>query len=161
MDFNPKSHIIKHWRITHPEMIDMPRIEFRISGRFKDALSRQVSEAMDIYFTKDNILNSKSEYVKNCISRLTVGEQDWERKERERQEELDELVEKDEVEKFKQDILRKRKIRDYEKTRDREEENESKRESANTPPPSKSSEEEADVSSHEEYKDESTDEPNE
>ena len=116
---------------------------------------------MDIYFTKDNILNSKSEYVKNCISRLTVGEQDWERKERERQEELDELVEKDEVEKFKQDILRKRKIRDYEKTRDREEENESKRESANTPPPSKSSEEEADVSSHEEYKDESTGETNE
>ena len=102
-----------------------------------NALSRQVSEAMNIFFTEDNILNSKS--VRNCISRLTVGEQDWERKERERQEELDELVEKDEVEKFKQDILKKRKIRDYEKTRDRGEENEGKRESANTPPPSKSS----------------------
>ena len=108
-DFNPKSHIVKHWRTSHSDMIDKPRVEFRMSGRFKDALSRQVSEAMDIYHTTDNILNSKSEYINNCISRLTVNEQDWERKVREKQEEQDELEEMEKVEDFKNLILERRK----------------------------------------------------
>ena len=88
-----------------PEILDMPRMEFKITGRFEDALSRQVAEAMDIFYSRDRILNSKSEYIKNCISRLTLNETEWERKERERREEADELIKKDEIEKFKKDIL--------------------------------------------------------
>ena len=51
----------------------MPRKDFKITGRFKDALSRQVGEAMDgqhIFYSKDNILNSR--YANNCIHSLTV-----------------------------------------------------------------------------------------
>ena len=86
-DFSPKSHIIKNWRIMHLDFLDMPRMEFKITGRYKDALSRQV--AMEIFYSRDHILNSKSEYIKNCINRLTVNKPEWERKER---EEADEII---------------------------------------------------------------------
>ena len=47
------------------------------------------------------LLNSKSEYVQNCISRIAVSEETWERKERERREEEEEKQEKENLERFK------------------------------------------------------------
>ena len=74
---------------------------FTVLALFKDALSRQISEAIRIHYSVDNILNSKSEYMSNKISRLTIEEDAWERKERSRLEEEEEKVAKEEVEKFK------------------------------------------------------------
>ena len=111
-DFSVKSHIIKHWRLAHPDDLDMPVIKFRITGMFRDALSRQVREAMSIFYSKDELLNSKSEYVNNCISRVSVPESDWERKERFRNEDEEELREREAVNAFKEDILRRRRARD-------------------------------------------------
>ena len=34
----------------------------------------RVSEAVTMFLSKDNLLNSKNEYVQNCISRVTVEE---------------------------------------------------------------------------------------
>ena len=51
-------------------------------------------EALRINYTKDNILNSKNEYLKNCITRLTVEEDDWQRKERDMLKETQEQLEK-------------------------------------------------------------------
>ena len=133
-DFSVKSHIIKHWRLTHPDDLDMPVIKFRITGMFRDALSRQVREAMSIFYSKDELLNSKSEYVNNCISRVSVPESDWERKERFRNEEEEELREREAVNTFKEDILRRRRERDMaaEDPEDHAEENpETKNESMN------------------------------
>ena len=110
-DFSVKSHIIKHWRLTHPDDLDMPVIKFRITGMFRDALSRQVREALSIFYSKDELLNSKSEYVNNCISRVSVPESDWERKERFRMDEEEDLREKEAVNNFKEDILRRRRER--------------------------------------------------
>ena len=90
----------------------MPVIKFRITGMFRDALSRQVREAMSIFYSKDELLNSKSEYVNNCISRVSVPESDWERKERFRNEDEEELREREAVNAFKEDILRRRRARD-------------------------------------------------
>ena len=73
----------------------------KIVSMYKDALSRQVGEAMRIYFSTDVLLNSKSEYLTNCVSRLTISETEWEKKERERQEEMEENIEKVKVEKFR------------------------------------------------------------
>ena len=72
---------------------------------------------MEIFYSRDHILNSKSEYIKNCINRLTVNEPELERKERERREEADDLIEKDKIEKFKKDILEGRRKRDEENKR--------------------------------------------
>ena len=65
----------------------MPMFQFRVVQRFLDCLSRQVGEALAIFSSKDNLRNSKKEYLQNCISRITVCEDTWERKERERREE--------------------------------------------------------------------------
>ena len=69
---------------------------------FKDCLSRQIGEALRIHFSPDIILNSKSEYLDSCITRLTIEESQWERKEREKNEELQEELLKTEVEMFKE-----------------------------------------------------------
>ena len=96
-----KSHIVKHWMSSHPDIPSPPKMTFTVLAMFKDALSRQISEALRIHYSVDNILNSKSEYMSNKISRLTIEEDAWERKERSRLEEEEEKVAKEEVEKFK------------------------------------------------------------
>ena len=60
-------------------------------------MSRQIGEALRILYSKDRILNSKSEYRQTKISRPTIEEDAWERRERSRQE----RSEKSKVEEFK------------------------------------------------------------
>ena len=48
---------------------------------------RLIGEALRINYSKDVILNSKGEYMTNTISRLSIEEDAWERKERSRAEE--------------------------------------------------------------------------
>ena len=50
--------------------------------------------------SRDTLLNSKSEYMTNCLSRVTVDERDFERKHREMQEELNEKEELKNLERF-------------------------------------------------------------
>ena len=64
-------------------------------------MTRQISEAMRINFSKDVLLNSKGEYGGNSVSRLTVQEDAWERRERGRQEEELEELNKKKVEEFR------------------------------------------------------------
>ena len=84
--FSAKSHIVKYWMTSHPELDTPPIMDLRITSMYRDCLSRQIGEALKINFPKDNILNSKGEYLSNCISRLTVEEDAWERRERSRQD---------------------------------------------------------------------------
>ena len=93
-----KSHIVKHRMSSHPDIPSPLKMTFAVLAMFKDALSRQISEALRIHYSVDNILNSKSEYMSNKISRLTIEEDAWERKERSRLEEEEEKVAKKEVE---------------------------------------------------------------
>ena len=46
---------------------------------------RQVGEAIKILHTGDNILNSKCEYIFNCIYRLTILEGYWGKRKSERE----------------------------------------------------------------------------
>ena len=41
-------HMIKHWVIDHPDMSEPPKFHFKVVSSFKDALTRQVSEAVRI-----------------------------------------------------------------------------------------------------------------
>ena len=81
-NYSPKSHIVKHWMSKHPEISCPPEMEFSITARYHDCLSKQIGEALRINFSKDNILNSKSEYLQNKISRITIEEDVWERREK-------------------------------------------------------------------------------
>ena len=64
-------------------------------------MTRQVSEAVMIHYSKDILLNSKNEYNSNCLTRLTVDEDKFEKKTRERIEAVEEAKEKEAWEKFK------------------------------------------------------------
>ena len=99
--FSAKSHIVKHWMTTHPSLLTPPKVGFTITGRFKDCLSRQISEALRINLTKDVLLNSRGEYGNNCLSRLSVQEEAWERREKSRLEEEEEEQTKKKVEEFR------------------------------------------------------------
>ena len=99
--FSAKSHIVKHWMNAHENLPSPPKMEFSITAKYGDCLSRQIGEALRIHYSKDVILNSKSEYMSNTISRLTIEEDAWERKERSRLEEEQEALDKVKVERFK------------------------------------------------------------
>jgi hypothetical protein len=101
----PKSHIVKHWLDAHPELNNPPPFKFTVQKGFKDALSRQLGEAIAIHKSKDSLLNSKNEYVTNCISRITVQEGAIERKIRDRREEEEEKEEELRILIFKKDKL--------------------------------------------------------
>jgi hypothetical protein len=57
-----------------------PPFRFRVFRTFKDCLTRQLSEAININRSHDNLLNSKNEYFTNCITRISVQEGALERK---------------------------------------------------------------------------------
>ena len=99
--FSVKSHIVKHWMTSHPSLPNPPKMSFKVTERFRDCLSRQVSEALRISWTEDSILNSKAEYGHNTVSRLSVVEEVGDRKERERLEEEQEEIMKEMVARFK------------------------------------------------------------
>ena len=42
------SHMIKHWADSHGELKEPPQFKFKVVASFKDALTRQVSEAVRI-----------------------------------------------------------------------------------------------------------------
>jgi hypothetical protein len=76
--------------LAHPTIDEMPAFNFRTIQKHKDCLSRQIGEAMRIHFSKDQLLNSKNEYLQNCITRVVVQEEKWEARMRERKEEEEE-----------------------------------------------------------------------
>ena len=65
--FAKKSHVIKHWIKSHPELNTAPPFKVKKLRQYKDCLSRQVGEAIAILLSRDNLLKSKNEYIKNCI----------------------------------------------------------------------------------------------
>ena len=86
--------------LDHADLVHMPKCRFTIQSQHRDALSRQVGEAIAIMHSRDALLNSKSEYLTNCLTRVTVEERDWERKQREMEEELKEKNELEKLERF-------------------------------------------------------------
>ena len=102
MNLSVKSHQVKHWMNAHPEEGTQPPFRVRIVRKYRDCLSRQIGEALKIYYSKDQLLNSKNEYLQNCISRVVANEESWERRERERKEEEEEEREKEMLERFKE-----------------------------------------------------------
>ena len=68
----------------------MQAFKFKTIQKNNDCLSRKVGEAMRIYFSKDQLLISKNEYLQNCITRVVVQEETWQTRLRERREEDEE-----------------------------------------------------------------------
>jgi hypothetical protein len=71
------SHMVKHWILEHGELENPPDFRFKIVGSFKDALSRQVCEAVRIESRGEGILNSKAEFNRCRIPRLRIDMEGW------------------------------------------------------------------------------------
>ena len=74
-DLDVKSFIMKHWASKHGLMETRPRVQFSVIKQCKDALSRQVSEAL--FIESRSNLNSRAEWGRNTISRLRVEQDPW------------------------------------------------------------------------------------
>ena len=101
--FREGSHIVKHWMESHPSLDRFPPFRYRIKRTFKDCLSRQVNEAVAIFMSEETLLNSKNEYMNNCISRVTVNEDSFDRKKRELKEEREKEERLRKLEEFKKE----------------------------------------------------------
>ena len=82
------SHMVKHWLSDHAEEETRPDFKFKVVATFKDALTRQIAESVRIDRRGAGVLNSRTEYSRCRLPRLTIDRSEWElaemaRKERE------------------------------------------------------------------------------
>ena len=70
----PDSHIRKHWTLHH-DGIGEPQFVFKVVRQFRDALSRQVAEAIRIML-RQNTINSKNGYNRCSITRVVMDNQE-------------------------------------------------------------------------------------
>ena len=87
-----ENFITKHWALKHKSLESFPTMKFRVLKQCKDALTRQVSEA--IWIENCGNMNSRSEWGRNSLTRLRVDKDSGakERREEARDSELNEDV---------------------------------------------------------------------
>ena len=73
--FKKDSFILEHWMHNHSMEVKTPQFEFKVLGKFKDPLSRQVREALTIK-EKGN-LNKRNEFALNEIINMESSRYAW------------------------------------------------------------------------------------
>ena len=68
--------MIKHWFLKHPEKQELPKFTFKVIGKYKDCLTRQIKEAV-IISKRPGTLNIKGELGGGRIPRLVIEKTDW------------------------------------------------------------------------------------
>ena len=69
--------MVKHWKLSHPELQELPKFHIKVVASFQDAMSRQLSEAVRIDLRGEHVLNSKSEYSRCKVPRLMINKEEW------------------------------------------------------------------------------------
>ena len=72
-----ESHMLKHWETDHSDDKGLPNFKIRIVRTCQDALSRQVGESVRIVLRGGNVLNSRTEYSRCRLPRLTIDREEW------------------------------------------------------------------------------------
>ena len=72
---SPDSFIVQHWCTAHGTALRPPDFKFKVESSHRDALSRQICEAVMIEET--GILNSKSEFGMNHLCRMVTDVGPW------------------------------------------------------------------------------------
>ena len=70
----------------HSDLGTPPKFKMKVVGSFKDALSRQLSEAVRIDLRGGGVLNSKTEYSRCRVPRLVVDMEEWKKKKKRKKE---------------------------------------------------------------------------
>lgn len=98
------SHMVKHWFTSHKEEHYQPEFRFKVIGKYKDCLTRQLKEAVRISHRPGN-LNSKGEWGASIIPRLRIEKDEFARK---RDELEDRKMKEKEEQELQEFILMKR-----------------------------------------------------
>ena len=69
--------MLKHWQECHSQEDGDPKFRVRKVGSFRDPLTRQISESVRIDLRGENVLNSKTEYSRCRLPRLTIDKEVW------------------------------------------------------------------------------------
>ena len=101
------SFMVKHWFTSHPEEEEQPGFRFRVVGKFKDCLTRQLKEAVRMGHRPGN-LNSKGEWGSCNIPRLIIEKEDYAKK----KDEIEARKRKEKDEQELQDFINNKKLRD-------------------------------------------------
>ena len=99
------SHMVKHWFVHHPEAKQIPKFKFRILGKYKDAMTRQIKEAVRAQNRPGN-LNSKGEFGGGTIPRLVVEKSEYDKK----KDEILKYRENEQEEKRWEEFLRSKQV---------------------------------------------------
>ena len=67
-NLDPKSFQLAHWAMEHDDDLECPEFTFKVLGQFRDALTRQITEA--IYIMENGSLNKRNEFRMNEICRM-------------------------------------------------------------------------------------------
>ena len=94
LNMKEDSHRMKHWVLDHPNLPDPPKFKMKIVSSYRDPLTRQVGEAVRIEMRGGNTLNSKTEYNRCRLPRLTIDQEVWQVMKRKEKEILDEETRK-------------------------------------------------------------------
>ena len=80
-NFHKDSFIIRHWVQDHHLDAEEPKFKFEVVKTFKDALSRQLLEA--VLIKKEGNLNAKQEFRSNELIRVQTSNYSWEQQRKE------------------------------------------------------------------------------
>ena len=83
------SHMVKHWLTSHSDLQEPPMFRFRVIRSFKDAMTRQISEAVRIELRGEGVLNSKSEYSRCRLPRLVIDHDGWKKSKQDEKKSLE------------------------------------------------------------------------
>ena len=72
--------MVKHWMTEHGEDNECQAFKFSVLSSYRDCLSRQVADVLRIRNSKDSLMNSKSEHTSNCLARVCVDNDRYERR---------------------------------------------------------------------------------
>ena len=81
-NFKKESFIIEHWMIEHGLEPSAPTFKFKTLGVYKNAMTRQLSEAIQIL--DQGSCNRKSEFSNNELIRMESYQYSWEREQEEK-----------------------------------------------------------------------------
>ena len=95
--FKKDSFILEHWMLNHSMEVKPPQFEFKVLGKFKDPLSRQVREARTI--KERGNLNKRNEFALNEIINMESSRYAWQEAENikrcQREQQVNEQCKKD------------------------------------------------------------------
>ena len=94
----PDSFMVQHWCSNHRSDRTQPKFKFKLEISCRDALSRQVSEA--VLIDEVGTLNSKAEFGMNHLCRMIVEENPWSSEEHNKMAELARKKKKQDLHEF-------------------------------------------------------------